>query len=203
MKRLKFRYFVVVFLMIVSCGGDETETDGGGTFTPVLSNKSGLVKIEFVYKNSIFTTTINGTEIALDRALPYGLSEVSIQAISIPNKATCNVKNGDILKVGENSIVVTAEDGTKSTYNSTLNTLDNNSIVEENGNLQVSGNRIVNKKNEAVSFAGNSFFWSNTGWGASRFYKALTVSWLKLDWQATIVRAAMGVQEDGGYLDNK
>ena len=29
------------------------------------------------------------------------------------------------------------------------------------------------------------------------------VSWLKLDWESTIVRAAMGVDEPGGYLEDK
>ncbi|UII24085.1 cellulase family glycosylhydrolase [Fulvivirga ligni] len=65
--------------------------------------------------------------------------------------------------------------------------------------LTVSGNRILSGGQEK-SFAGNSYFWSNTGWGAERFYNSGTVSWLKNDWEATIVRAAMGVEADGGYL---
>ena len=31
---------------------------------------------------------------------------------------------------------------------------------------------------------------------------AETVSWLKLDWNTTIVRAAMGVEDPGGYIDD-
>ena len=80
---------------------------------------------------------------------------------------------------------------------------DDTTLVQKHGLLQVNGNRIVDKDNELVCFAGNSFFWSNDNWGGERFYKFEVVSWLKLDWKATIVRAAMGVEDPGGYLDNK
>tara|TARA_Y100001936_G_scaffold201224_1_gene203371 strand:- start:63 stop:863 length:801 start_codon:yes stop_codon:yes gene_type:complete len=77
------------------------------------------------------------------------------------------------------------------------------SVVMQNGLLTVSGNKIVNKNSEPVSFAGNSFFWSNDNWGGERFYNSSTVKWLKADWNAKIVRAAMGIEDPGGYLDNK
>ena len=79
---------------------------------------------------------------------------------------------------------------------------EDTTLVQKHGLLQVNGNRIVDKDNEPVCFAGNSFFWSNDNWGGERFYKSEVVSWLKLDWKATIVRAAMGVEDPGGYLDN-
>ena len=76
-------------------------------------------------------------------------------------------------------------------------------IVAINGLLQVDGNKIVNKDGEPVSLAGNSFFWSNDNWGGERYYTPEVVAWLKDDWNTTIVRAAMGVEDPGGYLDNK
>ncbi|WP_157447007.1 cellulase family glycosylhydrolase [Cytophaga aurantiaca] len=75
-------------------------------------------------------------------------------------------------------------------------------VVSMNGALSVSGNKIVNKNGVPVSFAGNSFFWSNTGWGGEKYYNANVVSWLKSDWNSAIVRVAMGVEDGGGYLDN-
>lgn len=73
--------------------------------------------------------------------------------------------------------------------------------VAENGALSVNGAKIVNESGDVVSFAGNSIFWSNTGWGAEPFYNSSVVTWLKNDWGSTIVRAAMGVgPEGGGYL---
>jgi len=51
------------------------------------------------------------------------------------------------------------------------------------------------------SLAGNSFFWSN--FGGDAYYNQNVVSWLKEDWNATIVRAAMGVEEFNGYLSNR
>ncbi len=72
-----------------------------------------------------------------------------------------------------------------------------------NGNLSVTGNKIVNKNGIPVSFAGNSLFWSNDGWGGEKYYNANVVSWLKNDWNSAIVRAAMGVEDPGGYLASK
>ena len=75
------------------------------------------------------------------------------------------------------------------------------SPVSIHGALSVSGTKIVDQNNNVVSFAGNSFFWSNTYWGAEEFYNPNVVSWLKEDWGSTIVRLAMGVDEVNGYLD--
>lgn len=68
--------------------------------------------------------------------------------------------------------------------------------------LNVSGSQI-NVGSTPTGLAGNSYFWSNTGWGAERFYNADSVKWLKTDWKANIVRAAMGVEDPGGYLQDK
>jgi len=65
----------------------------------------------------------------------------------------------------------------------------------DDGALSVSGTNIVDENNNIVSFAGNSLFWSNTGFGAERYYSPGVVEWLQQDWNATIVRAAMGVDE--------
>ena len=65
--------------------------------------------------------------------------------------------------------------------------------------LTVNGSQIQ-VGGEHIGLAGNSFFWSNEGYGAERFYNASVVDWLKTDWQSKIVRAAMGVEEFGGYI---
>lgn len=67
--------------------------------------------------------------------------------------------------------------------------------------LAVQGNRIV-ANGEPASFSGTSLFWSNTGWGGEKYYNAGAVAWVKSDWNATLVRAAMGVDESGGYLSD-
>lgn len=67
--------------------------------------------------------------------------------------------------------------------------------------LTVSGNKVLAGGQQA-SFAGNSLFWSNNGWGGEKFYNAGTVAWLKKDWKSNIVRAAMGVEDSGGYLQD-
>jgi endoglucanase len=67
--------------------------------------------------------------------------------------------------------------------------------------LSVSGNQI-RAGGQPASFAGNSLFWSNTGWGGERFYNGSVVRWLKTDWKSNLVRAAMGVDDSGGYLQD-
>ena len=67
--------------------------------------------------------------------------------------------------------------------------------------LTTSGNKVL-AGGQVASFAGNSLFWSNNGWGGEKFYNAGVVSTLKKDWKANVVRAAMGVNDDGGYLQD-
>lgn len=72
-------------------------------------------------------------------------------------------------------------------------------VVSQHGRLQVQGNRIVGEHGRPVSLAGVSFGWSQ--WEAARFYNAGTVNWLKQDWNASIIRAALGLHaEPGSYL---
>jgi endoglucanase len=72
-------------------------------------------------------------------------------------------------------------------------------FVDENGKLRVEGTQLVNEKGKPLVLNGVSFGWHL--WH-SRFYKEATVEWLATDWQATVVRAAMGVSEADGKLEN-
>lgn len=70
--------------------------------------------------------------------------------------------------------------------------------VERHGQLRLEGTRLVDQHGEPVTLRGMSLFWSQ--W-APQYYNADAVRWLKDDWSATVVRAAIGVHHDG-YLDN-
>lgn len=91
--------------------------------------------------------------------------------------------------------------------NSTQNNIQMNidsTPVNINGALSVKGNQIVNKDGNPVSFAGNSFFWSNEYWRGASFYNKNLVKWLQDDWNSEIVRCAMAVdyKVNDGYLNN-
>lgn len=75
-------------------------------------------------------------------------------------------------------------------------------VVSRHGRLQVRGNRIVDRHGKAVSLAGVSLFWGNDGWHGEKFWNADVVGFLKEDWKAAVVRAAMGVEDPGGYLES-
>jgi endoglucanase len=71
-------------------------------------------------------------------------------------------------------------------------------VVERHGRLRVQNNRIVGGDGKPVQLRGMSLFWSQ--W-IGKYYNPDVVNWLRDDWRATIVRAAMAV-EHGGYLEN-
>ncbi len=70
------------------------------------------------------------------------------------------------------------------------------SFVAQHGLLTVAGNTIVDQNKQPIQLKGMSLFWSQ--WSGA-FWNADTVAFIKNDWKATLVRAAMGVEE-GGYL---
>jgi endoglucanase len=67
--------------------------------------------------------------------------------------------------------------------------------------ISTSGNKVL-FGGKVGSVSGMSLYWSNNGWPGARFYNAGAVKWLKDDFHATLVRAAMGVDAAGGYIDN-
>ena len=205
LKTFKLIVMLVFTFLYIGCGGNESieEIDKP---TIGLSVEAELLELEFVYNKSIFSTEITRNEINFIRELPFEVIEFHVNSLKVSTGATLELKIGDVINLNQTpkTIIVTAEDGiSKKEYHITYSSITYKSIVKKNGGLKVIGNKIVNKNNEAVSFAGNSFFWSNNNWGGERFYKPSVVSWLKLDWESTIVRAAMGVDEPGGYLEDK
>ncbi len=73
------------------------------------------------------------------------------------------------------------------------------SAVDVFGTLQTKGNRIVGKDEFPVQLRGMSLFWSQ--W-MPQFYNKELVKWLKEDWNINIIRASMGVEDNGGYISN-
>lgn len=66
--------------------------------------------------------------------------------------------------------------------------------------LKVTGTQLTNANGKPVVLRGVSFGWHN--WWP-RFYNAGAVQWLKKDWSCSVVRAAMGVEPDKGYIQAK
>ncbi|RRQ47231.1 cellulase family glycosylhydrolase [Chryseobacterium sp. SC28] len=71
--------------------------------------------------------------------------------------------------------------------------------VDEIGQLRVIGTQLSDHKGMPIRLVGTSFGWNN--WH-SRFYTKGTVKWLKNDWNVNVVRAALGIDPEGAYLQN-
>lgn len=71
--------------------------------------------------------------------------------------------------------------------------------VATHGQLAVKAGQIIGEHGRPVSLAGPSLFWSNVGWNADKYYNAEVVATVSRDWQAGLVRAAIGTGENGGY----
>lgn len=74
--------------------------------------------------------------------------------------------------------------------------------VQTHGQLSVRGAKIIGEDGRPASLAGPSFFWSNTGWGQEDLYTASSVNYFARDWDAGIIRAAIGGHNDGSYLSD-
>ncbi|WP_233268321.1 glycoside hydrolase family 5 protein [Cellulophaga sp. L1A9] len=72
-------------------------------------------------------------------------------------------------------------------------------VVEAYGQLSVSGTKIVDKNNNPIQLRGMSLFWSQ--W-MGQYYTTETVNWLHTDWNATVIRASMGIEDADGYISN-
>jgi endoglucanase len=71
--------------------------------------------------------------------------------------------------------------------------------VKIHGRLKVEGTQLMDANNQPYALRGVSLGWS-CFW--PRFYNAGTVDWLYKDWNCSVLRAAMGVEPKGGYIEN-
>jgi len=71
--------------------------------------------------------------------------------------------------------------------------------VKKHGNLSVKGTQLTDEHGNATALNGVSYGWHN--WWP-RFYNQESVKWLANDWKCSVVRAAMGVEPKGAYIDN-
>lgn len=70
--------------------------------------------------------------------------------------------------------------------------------VRQHGQLKVTGTQLTDQQGNPVVLRGVSYGW-HCFW--PRFYNAGSVQWLKNDWNATVVRAALGVEPgENSYL---
>jgi len=69
--------------------------------------------------------------------------------------------------------------------------------VKTHGSLHVEGTKLKDQRGNNIVLRGMSFGWHNF-W--PRFYNAGAVQWLYKDWGCNVVRAAMGIEPQRGYI---
>ena len=73
--------------------------------------------------------------------------------------------------------------------------------VDLHGQLRVQGNQLVDKLGLPPRLRGISLSWSI--WEGKKYYNPKVVDWLSKDFSISLLRAAMGVQPNGGYLQKR
>jgi len=97
------------------------------------------------------------------------------------------------------SCFLNKKEKSKSETPSTKEAPVNGSSVSRHGFLSIKGTSIVNQDGKEIVLRGVCLGWHN--WWP-RFYNEHTVAWLKNDWKCNVVRAAIGVEPEGAYIDN-
>jgi endoglucanase len=72
--------------------------------------------------------------------------------------------------------------------------ISNATPVENHGQLKVVGNKIVDENNKTVVLRGMSLFWGSFQEGL-QFWRSDVITALATDWNATVVRLPVGVEE--------
>lgn len=136
------------------------------------------------YQEYKYTFTANETNNSARLTFNLGLDAVSVQLDNI------GVYAGD--QCGNPSLIAEGPTGVGSTNIDFSNGVP---PITTNGNQVLFGGRYG-------SIAGVSLFWSNYFADGGIFYTDAVVETLKNDWNARLVRAAMGVEDPGGYLED-
>lgn len=76
---------------------------------------------------------------------------------------------------------------------------NDSTIVQRNGFLKVDNASLCNEIGEKTVLRGVSLGWHN--WW-SHYYEEETIDWLCRDWNCDVIRAASGVEPEGGFVDN-
>lgn len=143
-----------------------------GAYNPVLSTS---------YQDYKYTFTSNVTDTSSRLTVNLGLSDVDVQLDNI------GVYPGS--QCGDPSKVPSQPTGSGS---------DN---IVGTPAITTQGNQVLFGGKQG-SIAGMSLFWSSFVADGGKFYTADVVRTLKNDWNARLVRAAMGVDTAGGYLQD-
>jgi len=109
----------------------------------------------------------------------------------------CNSSSDDSLDQEEISNDQIIEEEIEEEDNDDVNATT--SFVDLHGQLSVSGKNLVDKDENIIQLRGMSLSWTN--WWP-QFYTKEVVQWLKKDFNVTVIRASMGVEDPGGYLED-
>lgn len=82
-------------------------------------------------------------------------------------------------------------------FSHTVAAAPHGSPVAIHGQLSVKGTHLINQNKQIIQLTGVSAFWLNY---KGAFANSRSISWLHKDWNIQIYRAAMGVENPGGYL---
>lgn len=186
---MKLNYIIIVFFFFfVGCDADEEEVQPNfyDFEINIAPADGGRVEVYDEYEDSQIISAdsiIEGAKIRLKAIANDGYSFSGFWG------------NGKYLPEEEPIIIVERDNVIKATFRS-----ESGTPVAAYGDLAINGTDIVDSNGIPIQLRGMSFFWSQ--W-IGKYYNADVVKWLAVDWEASVVRASMGVDESGGYIYNR
>ncbi|RKD89764.1 glycoside hydrolase family 5 protein [Mangrovibacterium diazotrophicum] len=72
--------------------------------------------------------------------------------------------------------------------------------IEKHGALTIADGQIVDAHGQAPQLRGLSFSWSI--WNGQKYYNTNVVDWICSDFKVSLIRVSMGIEPEGGFLDN-
>lgn len=169
----------------------------------------GLLGVQLKKKIQIAMLGLASLALAACYAPPESEPQASsVESVSSAASSELSSASSSVLSSASSSEAISSSASVESSSSSSaVSSVTLQSNVDP---ITVEGNKILfGGRHESI--AGMSLFWSNSGWGAERFYNAEAVAYLKNDWNAKLVRAAMGVDPtvdgeegpvpSGAYLD--
>ncbi len=198
MKKIQLLVFCFTLIALMGCLGSETtssDTSESSSKEESSTNESSTTESSSITESSSSETESSSNPES--SSLPEGTGESSDTPTSSPESSESSEASSSSSSEPESSEEISSSTGGGIAENGA----PLGSPVAKHGFITRDGNKLLGEHGDPVQLMGMSLFWSQ--WEGD-FYNAELVKWLVDDWRISIIRAALGVDEENetpmGYV---